>query len=93
VSSAVKRSLRCWPFCSFVCTLVGLFLSCVSACDLFSFDIVCSLAHLSHSADSALMVAILRAICGSVWTVFLGVCNDDECRPTKHLPLCVCDLA
>jgi len=26
-----------WPFCSFVCSFVGLFWSCVSACDLLSF--------------------------------------------------------
>jgi len=37
-SSTVKRSLRRWPFCSCVCSCVGLFLSCVSAGDLFSFD-------------------------------------------------------
>jgi len=40
-SSTGKRSLRRWPFCSFVSSFVGLFLSCVSACDLFSFDVHC----------------------------------------------------
>jgi len=37
-SSTVKQSLRRWPFCSFVCLCVDLFVSCGSVCDLLSFD-------------------------------------------------------
>jgi len=39
-SSTVQRSLRRCPFCSFVCSCVGLFWSCMSARDLFSFNTI-----------------------------------------------------
>jgi len=40
-SSTGKQSLRRWPFWSFVCGFVGVFLSCVDACDLFSLNLLC----------------------------------------------------
>ena len=38
-SSTVERSLRRWPFCPCVCPFEGVFLLCVSACELFSVDL------------------------------------------------------
>jgi len=44
-SATVKRSLRRWPFCSFVDSFLGVFLSCVSACDLLRVDVFLWRSH------------------------------------------------